>query len=115
MEELAQGVCLVGTDRKSCGQSAGQATRVLLGDGDHWPKERGPPGRLILSPAVGQVLEPGPMDSERELRTGTDRCVLGQRYRIVGPGAVDGGRRTHHEVSDPRLVSGHQEPLGQGQ
>ena len=80
---------------------ASRARRVAGGDAGR-PQDRGGGPRVGVAPLGGQPLDLGPLGREGDAGVGAQRGVLGERHRVVGPRAVDGGARQHDDVGDAR-------------
>ena len=89
-------------------QRSHDAGRAVGREGEDRPQHGDRPARHRRAPRIDQLLHLGELLGEGEV-TGPQRSRLGQRNRVVRPGAVDHRRREHHEVGDPGGVG-----LGEG-
>jgi hypothetical protein len=76
------------------------------------PQHGGAGRRVVVAPLGQPALDLGPLHGVGQIGTGSQGGVLGERHGVVGPGAVDRGRRQQDDVVDADVARRVEEPLG---
>ena len=115
MEELGGRIVLAEPLAESGRQRASEVRRAVGRHRHDRPQHGHRPAGALPTPPVGHRLGGGELPGVDELDVGSQDGVLGERHRVVRPGAVDHRRRHEHEVvgvAGDRLGERLVDPLG---
>ena len=99
VQVLHRRIAVGGHTRPGRSQRLGQLAQTVLGHHGRG-SQHGDGAGGGQGPLLGQPLQPVPLQGPVEVGVGPDRGVLGDRHRVVLPGAVDHRGRHHHQVGD---------------